>query len=77
MKVLLFVISAFSLAGCEVAEYGRDQELNRELFKECMQALPKGPNSTVYNDWAEVVDECKGYAYHGSRVCVSGCGSIK
>ena len=68
------MILAFSLSGCnDQTRYEADQKLRRELFKECMQLLPKGPDSTVYNDWAEVVDECKDYAYYASKVCVSGC----
>lgn len=37
--------------------------LHRELFNECMKALPAGPVATKYNDWDEVVAECR----QGSR----------
>jgi len=37
--------------------------LQRELFNECMKALPAGPVATKYNDWDEVVKECR----QGSR----------
>lgn len=28
------------------------------LFDSCLARVPKGPNSTVYNDWSEVVNDC-------------------
>ena len=31
-------------------------------FKECLKALPAGPEQTHYNDWNEVVRECRYYA---------------
>jgi len=40
-----------------------DSCLHRELFNECMKALPAGPVATKYNDWDEVVKECR----HGAR----------
>ena len=40
-----------------------DQCLRRELFNECMKSLPAGPVSTHYNDWDDVVSECKAYAW--------------
>ena len=40
-----------------------DQCLRRELFNECMKALPGGPIATHYNDWDEVVKECRSYAW--------------
>jgi hypothetical protein len=38
-----------------------------------MADLPAGPNSTVYNDWDEVVDSCRDTAYTLSYVCVENC----
>lgn len=35
-----------------------------EVFERCMAALPAGPISAQYNDWAEVVDECADVAYY-------------
>lgn len=70
--ILIFGLIVF-ISGCDVRVLEPDPELRRELFKECMQLLPKGPDTTMYNDWAEVVDECKSYAYYGSKVCVQGC----
>lgn len=48
-----------------------DQCLRAKLFKECLAAVPKGPESTVYNDWAEVVDECARAATYQSYRRVS------
>jgi hypothetical protein len=32
-----------------------------------MESLPAGPTSTKYNDWDEVVIECRKVAYHYSE----------
>ena len=40
-----------------------DQCLRRELFNECMKLLPGGPVATHYNDWDDVVSECRSYAW--------------
>lgn len=40
-----------------------DQCLRRELFNECMKLLPGGPIATHYNDWDDVVSECRSYAW--------------
>ena len=44
-----------------------DMCLQREIFKECLESLPAGPTSTKYNDWDEVVIECRKVAYHYSE----------
>ena len=36
-----------------------DQCLQREIFKECLTVVPAGPLATKYNDWDEVVIECR------------------
>jgi hypothetical protein len=43
-----------------------DKCLQREIFKECMESLPAGPASTHYNDWDEVVSQCREVAYYHS-----------
>jgi hypothetical protein len=43
-----------------------DQCLRRELFNECMAALPEGPQRTVANDWDEVVEACDSRAFHSA-----------
>ena len=55
------------LGGCKEAEpSNRDQCMRREIFQECMKALPAGPKATMYNDWNEVVAECESVAYYQS-----------
>lgn len=45
-----------------------DMCLQRELFNECMKNLPAGPVATKYNDWDEVVKECRiGARYMAKR----------
>lgn len=48
-----------------------DQEVNRQeplacevdrLYDKCIAGVPKGPQTTVYNDWAEVVEQCRSHA---------------
>ncbi len=72
MKILLSILLTFTLVGCnEVKEITErnipDQCLRRELFNECMKLLPGGPIATHYNDWDEVVSECRTYAWSVSH----------
>ncbi len=43
-----------------------DQCMRREIFQQCMKALPAGPKATRYNDWGEVVSKCEDVAYYQS-----------
>lgn len=43
-----------------------DQCMRREIFQQCMKALPAGPKATMYNDWDEVVAKCEDAAYYQS-----------
>lgn len=44
-----------------------DQCLRRETFNECMKNLPAGPVATKYNDWDEVISECRTTSYYLSQ----------
>lgn len=57
-----------ALAGCAEPPTAPkvDQCMRRELFDKCMASLPKGPQSTVTNDWDEVVGRCDSIAYYQS-----------
>lgn len=74
---LLIIASILALAACgkhssETTAYASDVDevvitnmcLQRELFNECMKNLPAGPQATKYNDWDEVVSECRHTAYY-------------
>lgn len=61
MSIALITVMVL-LAGCE-PQYETDQVLRREIFIQCLQAVPKGPESVQYNDWDEVVHECGNQAY--------------
>lgn len=64
----LILLALAALAGCDTAEVPKiDQCMRREIFQQCMAALPKGPTSTVSNDWAEVVEACENAAYYQSK----------
>ena len=55
-----------ALTGCENAGPEPDQTVRNRIFMECLKALPKGPESTKYNDWGDVVDSCEHAAYYQS-----------
>jgi len=40
--------------------------MRREIFQQCMKALPAGPSATKYNDWDEVVAQCDSVAHYQS-----------
>lgn len=71
MKSMLFIIaSAAILCGCEplpAPTTAIDQCMRHEIFKQCMNLLPAGPQATKYNDWDEVVAECDTTAYRQSE----------
>ena len=55
------------LGGCANADpQNPDQCMRREIFMQCMAALPAGPKATVYNDWDEVVAQCDSVAHYQS-----------
>lgn len=60
------LLTAVLAGGC-TENTGPDQCLRREIFQQCMKALPAGPQATKYNDWNEVVGECESVAYYQSR----------
>lgn len=77
MRTFQALIVVLLLSGCDQPVAGvdrpryetqaNDQCLRRELFKECMAALPKGPERIHNsNDWSEVVDECDSFAQRTS-----------
>jgi hypothetical protein len=66
----IYLLGLLMLAGCgprpELAS--PDQCMRREIFKECMAALPKGPERIHNsNDWDEVVEACENVAYYQSK----------
>ena len=59
------VVIGLLLAGCdEVKGPVVNQEIRERLFFQCLERIPKGPEQTKYNDWAEVVSECGTQAYY-------------
>lgn len=59
-KTLSICAALLLLAGCEPPQqtWHYDQTLRQHLFLMCLEKAPAGPQSTRYNDWSEVVDEC-------------------
>jgi hypothetical protein len=69
----IFILAFLLLSGCnDMPRWETDQELRAKLFQECLKAVPKGPDSVVSNDWAEVVDSCENAAYYQSQRKVGG-----
>jgi hypothetical protein len=73
--LLVFVLTACGDHSSETTAYASntddviimDQCLRREIFNECLKNLPGGPVATKYNDWDEVVSECRTAAYYMSK----------
>ena len=67
-KKLTLLISLLLITSCKKKDKTiHDMCLQREIFKECLESLPAGPTSTHYNDWDEVVMECRKVAYYYSK----------
>ena len=69
MKKLTVFAAVMLLAGCnmENCSWRPIPKERQELFRQCMQSLPEGPQQTHYNDWSEVVAECSEYAYYAAH----------
>lgn len=70
MRWFVLSISLLILTGCQEGEWRVNQELRAKLFQQCLQLVPKGPDNTKYNDWAEVIGECEDAAYFQSQYFV-------
>lgn len=71
-----FFLIPLLLSACAAPDYPvyeSDQALRMERFDNCLSRIPKGPESTVYNDWDEVIEACDNIAYHQSKICVKNC----
>lgn len=69
MKIKLLVAFALSLSlyGCDnVPISGIDQCIRAQLFKECLEKVPNGPDVVNFNDWSEVVSECESASQYQS-----------
>lgn len=51
--------AAYQAEQLRIARSQVDQCLARDLFKECLAGVPKGPTATKYNDWDEMIEECR------------------
>jgi hypothetical protein len=79
MKAGLAILAGCLLSGCEnpLPEPNRcqhDQDVRREIFMECLRAVPQGPVSAKYNDWSEVVDQCGDQAGY---ISLRGCADTR
>jgi len=68
MKIIIVFMASVFLSACDLGEVSRpDNCLRADLFKQCLAAVPKGPERIGNsNDWDEVVGACENAAYHQS-----------
>lgn len=75
MRSTIAILALLSLTACfddkPSCDWQVNQIMRRQIFKDCLSLAQKQPNSTKYNDAAEVVDECESAAYKQSleRIC--------
>ena len=67
MKQIAISFILMSLIGCVGRETVRDQCKYVDLFSQCMSMIPEGPKSTVYNDWDDVIEQCRYFADSASK----------
>lgn len=72
-RIAILVFVCVGMVGCDTETAVRkdrsvvDQCLRREIFRECMECLPRGPERVANsNDWDEVISECAKQAYYNS-----------
>lgn len=66
-QLTLLMASALVLTACDKNPKAEpDQCIRAEQFHRCLASVPAGPTSTQYNDWSEVVSECRNTAYYQS-----------
>ena len=73
---MLVLLAALVMIGCNSSDrpvFDDDLKLEREIFMECLASVPKGPESTKYNDWDEVIMQCANVADTLSVKCVRNC----
>lgn len=72
MRISMIML-AILLAGCTVEETKTSQDnrenwstydncIRAEVFAQCLKQLPNGPQISKYNDWDEVVSQCRSAA---------------
>lgn len=64
LVVAASLLIAALVVGCD--QSAPDQCVRREIFLQCMGALPAGPQATKYNDWDDVVSTCDSVAHYQS-----------
>ena len=70
MKLFICAAIVLALAGCvnESSEVDNYRAVKRqEIFKDCLARIPKGPETTRYNDWDEVIQRCDTIGYWQSK----------
>jgi hypothetical protein len=63
-KILPLIIAVIVLSGCCGEKINRERRI--EIFRDCLDRIPEGPQTTKYNDWAEVIKTCEDVAFYQS-----------
>lgn len=71
MKTLISIIMLLILTGCNITPEQKvtmdtDRCKHIELFQQCLKLTPKGPESTTFNSWDNVIEACDTAAYRQS-----------
>ena len=72
MKKIVIIAALLALSACKDEPTPEDDlrgVLRVTLNQRCIDTLPRGPVSTHYNDWDEVVAACSEQAYYMSNAC--------
>ena len=67
--VVCFAAIGFAIHKAPV--WKTDKVKYKEEYYQCINNLPAGPESTVYNDWDEVMEECQYLAHKFSTYCAN------
>lgn len=76
MRQVIAILSIALVACGPVEQKPRlviDQEVRRQVFMDCLDRAPAGPEQTKYNDWDEVVSEC---AFAAQEIATNGADTL-
>ena len=74
--ISLCTLMGFGIYACDqsMPVHRTDYKAAEDLFLKRLETLPAGPVETKYNDWDEIIYECRQTSLILANKCVKNCG---